>query len=222
MALKVIGTGLPRTGTASLKGALQLLGYQQTYHMDNLLNNPAMVKYWVELFDTGKTDFDVLFDGFTASTDFPGFFAYKALLKKYPESKFILTTRDLDSWYDSIHKTVFQAVTSFFAKETPTDSMRRVEGVFQLLDRYLFGQFFNGTFTDKEKTLSIVKAYLQEVKQNIPDGQMLVYEISEGWEPLCDFLDLPVPDLEFPYKNKREDFNTMIAKMLSGQKMEVK
>jgi len=222
MALKVIGTGLPRTGTASLKGALQLLGYQQTYHMDNLLNNPSQVHYWVELFDTGSTDYDALFEGFAASTDFPGFFAYKALLKQYPDSKFILTTRDPDIWYESIKNTVYQAVTAFFQKDTPTDSMRRVEGVFQLLDRYLFGQFFKGTFLDKEKTLSLVNAYLDEINAIIPADKMLIYEISEGWQPLCDFLELRVPEIEFPYKNKREDFNTMIAKMLSGQKMEVK
>ena len=222
MTLKVIGTGLPRTGTASLKGALQMLGYDKTYHMDNLLNNPAQVVYWEQLFDQGETDYEALFDGFVASTDFPGFFAYRALLRKYPQAKFILTVRDPETWYESINNTVYQAVTAFFQQDEKVIHNSKVTPVFRLLDNHLFKAFFAGTFPDKARTLAIVESYQQEVIDTIPADQLLIYEIADGWDPLCAFLDCPVPDLEFPFKNKRGDFNAMIAKMLSGQKLEVK
>lgn len=91
MALKIIGAGGPRTGTASLKEALERLGFGKCYLMEWLFNHPEQLKYWHELYATGTTDFDSLFDGFTSTVDFPGYINYKAIFKKYPDAKVILS-----------------------------------------------------------------------------------------------------------------------------------
>ena len=106
MSMKVIGVGGPRTGTASLKDALEILGFGRCYHMEWLFNHQEDLKYWHELFNTGKTDFDRLFQGCQSTVDFPGYLNYKALYKQYPEAKFILNDRDPEAWYESAKHTV--------------------------------------------------------------------------------------------------------------------
>jgi hypothetical protein len=106
MSIQIIGAGFPRTGTTTLKQALQILGYNDTYHFKDLIANSEKLRHWQELEDHGKTDFNRLFEGFKATVDFPGYPYYKILMNQYPEAKVILTTRDVDKWYESTSKTI--------------------------------------------------------------------------------------------------------------------
>lgn len=223
MSLKVLGVGAPRTGTSSLKVALQMLGFGGCAHMQELFGNPVKTAQWVEFFETGKVDFDDLFDGYQSSTDFPGCLLYAELTERYPDLKFILTLRDPEEWYESILRTIYAAVP-----HTPEDKeVMRLKGeahpkfksigaALSLVEVYLFQRHYAGEFLDKEATIARYLAFQNELRTRVPAQNMLEFKIGDGWEPLCQFLGVPVPDEPFPFKNKRKDFQEQIGKMVSG------
>jgi len=222
MALKVIGAGGPRTGTASLKDALEILGFGKCYHMEYLFNHPEQVKYWHELFDTGTVDFNAMFEGFQSTVDFPGYLNYKALFNKYPDAKVILNDRDPEEWYDSAINTVHAATPqtlgqklNLMKKMLLSSRFRKIAKSFMLVEKNLWKKHYHGQFKDKELALQIYKDFNEDIKSSIPEDQLLVYQIKDGWAPLCDFLNVPVPDAAFPYKNKRKEFKEQIAQMMN-------
>lgn len=230
MALKVIGAGGPRTGTASLKVALETLGFGKCYHMEWLFNHPDQLPYWHELFDTGSTDFDALFDGFQSTVDFPGYQHYPILLEKYPDAKVILTERDPEEWYESIKHTVHAAIPRTLPQKLDmmkrmlfSSRFRKLAQCFKLVGKYLWKEHYHDNFHDKEATLKIYTEFNEEVKRAVPKEQLLIYNVSEGWGPLCEFLKVPVPDEPFAHKNKREDFKEKISQLKkTGGKLELK
>ena len=175
--------------------------FAKAYHFKDLIADPSKLKYWQEIEDTGHTDFEHLFDGCKASVDFPGYPYYKLLLEKYPEAKVVLTLRDFDSWYESNFNTIWQV--------PPTNDCLAF-----MRDTYLIKQFDN-KFESKDKAMKMFHAHNNEVINFVPKEQLLVYEVKNGWEPLCSFLDLPVPKESFPHLNKKEHFPAMLEKMLS-------
>jgi len=200
MSLKIIGAGFPRTGTTSLKMSLEMLGFDKAYHFKDLIAKPEKLKYWLSLENTGTTDYDQLFEGYQASVDFPGYPYYKLLMKQYPDAKVILTLRDFDSWYTSNLNTIWQVKPT----NACLDYMRNT---------YLI-KHFDGHFDSKEKAEQVYHAHNNEVIAHVPKEQLLVYEVKDGWEPLCSFLDCPLPDEAMPHLNKKEDFTKMLGKML--------
>ncbi|HKK76320.1 MAG TPA: sulfotransferase [Saprospiraceae bacterium] len=230
MAIKVIGAGLPRTGTASLKSALEILGYNECQHMETLFNNPHLVDYWVELFKTGTTDFDALFDGFKSTTDFPGALLYKELLGKYPDAKVILGVRDPEEWYESASRTVYAFTPKTFKqklkllpKKLKSQRFRNIAKTLRMVEVYLWKDFFEGEFPDKAKTIARFKAFEEEVREHVPSEQLLEYQLGSGWKPLCDFLDVPVPKDAYPHRNQRDKFIAQLSKMMSsGGQLKIK
>lgn len=221
MAIKVIGVGLPRTGTASLKVALDVLGFDRCYHMEGVFNKPEDVKYWHEIYENGTTDYDTLFEGFQSSVDFPGCLVYKNLLEKYPDAKLVLTSRDAEDWYESAANTVhsvtpqtFPQKWAMFKKMIRSARFRKLAKCFRLVEKYLWKGLFEGKFKDRAFTIAKYNAYIGEIRAAVPTEQLLEFSIADGWEPLCKFLDVPVPDQPFPHKNKRKDFQEQLGKML--------
>jgi hypothetical protein len=230
MSLKILGVGAPRTGTSSLKVALEMLGFGQCAHMQELFANPVKTAQWVELFETGQVDFDDLFAGYQSSTDFPGCLLYKELGDRYPGMKFILTDRDPEAWYESLLRTIYAAVPkSPEAKEEmrlkgeTSPKFKSIGKALEFVNVYLLQRHYGGEFLDKEKTIARYLAFQNEVRTSVPAQNLLDFNISEGWPPLCQFLDVPVPDQPFPFKNKRKDFQEQIGKMVNtGGKLTIK
>jgi hypothetical protein len=230
MALKVIGAGGPRTGTASLKTALETLGFGECSHMEGLFNNPHLVDYWVEFFETGKTDFNALFDGFQSTSDFPGYLLYKEMLELYPDAKVILNDRDPEEWYESFAKTVNTFVPQTFSqkfkiwkKGIGNPRFQNIAKTLRLVEVYLLKRHYKGQFLNKAQTLKIYRDFNDEIRRTVPAGQLLEYHISQGWEPLCEFLEVPVPDAPFPHRNARNQFIAQLSKMLdTGGKLKLK
>lgn len=224
MSIKIIGAGFPRTGTMSLKKALESLGYSKTYHYKDLLATPQKLKYWKEIDKKGSTDWCSLFESFQASVDFPGYPHYLLLKKKYPHAKVILSTRPFEDWYQSTFQTIWKrkvdaelnrekrvaddvkAMGHHYTKEDCVDYVRQ---------NYLHDQF-NGCFHIKEQAEKVFYRHHQEVKKSIPNNDLLIYNVAEGWKPLCQFLNLPIPDITFPHLNKKEDFHSMVNAMLDN------
>ena len=229
MAIKIIGAGFPRTGTTTLKNALETLGFMETYHFKDLFANPEKVKYWQQLEKTGQTDFDTLFEGYQASVDFPGYPYYKILMKKYPEAKVILTKRDFEAWYLSTHKTIYQVkprtvvnkigrMLNYCVDRKFRNKIRCINFVQQ---RYI-GKQFDGKFTSKAEAEKVFFQHLKEVESFVPKEKLLVFDVREGWEPLCRFLDVPIPAEAFPHLNKKEQFPTMLNIMIDGMPKQAK
>ena len=221
MSLKVIGAGGPRTGTASLHDALEILGFGNCYHMQHLFNNPDDIKYWVELFETGTTDFESMLDGFQSTVDIPGYLHYKKFLELYPDAKVVLSNRDPEEWYESAINTVY-AVTpqtigqklGMLKKMILSKRFRKISKAFMLVEKYLWKGHYQGKFKDKEHTLNIYRNFNQEVIDSVPADQLLLFDPKDGWEPLCNFLEVPVPNVPYPFKNKRKEFKEQIREMM--------
>lgn len=224
MSIKVIGAGFPRTGTSSLKVALQTLGFDECYHMKNLLIDPYKLPLWNELESTGKTDYDKLFDGFQAIVDIPGYLYYKQLMEQYPEAKVILSTRPFEKWYPSINSTLVKAVypsiglkLKIIRKALGRPAVFQSKKCVDMVKRTFFENHFEKKFSDKQKAESIFNEHIESVKAHVPKENLLIYQPGDGWEPLCDFLNIAVPAEPYPHLNKRENFQDMMGHLLDGQ-----
>ena len=214
MSIKVIGAGYGRTGTNSLKNALEKLGFGKCYHMEELLRNPAGVKHWKNAFNKTEVDWNALFSGYRSGVDFPLCMYYLELAEYYPDSKVILSIRDAESWYDSVFSTIFSFDPGLVVKLKiflfmPFSAIaRNLFKVILLNNKSIWVKLFEGKFKDREYAIRNYNAHIEAVKKNIPPERLLVYEVKEGWEPLSKFLDKDVPSSPFPHTNVKEDFHT--------------
>lgn len=210
--IKIIGAGLGRTGTKSLQEALIQLGFNKCYHMGELFLNPHGVQYWKEASRKGDTEWNDLFAGYQAIVDFPGAMFYKELVTQYPDAKIILTERDPETWYESAKRTVYVFKPSLKSMlrllvNAPFNSVaRNIIRVGKFNEKAIWGDFFEGKFEDKEFAISKFVAHNEEVKKSIPSDKLLVFQSAQGWGPICDFLNLPIPEMPYPTSNSRQSF----------------
>lgn len=219
MPLKVIGAGWGRTGTESLKIALEQLGFTRCYHGFDLFNDGRKLKYWKQLHAEGKTDFDALFDGYQAAVDFPAAHYYRELMKQYPDAKIILTVRDADKWYNSAANTIFKepepvkfTILKWMGKLST--KLSYIPQIYYHIQTFLFKEAFQDKMKDKVAMMAMFNAWSEEVKRTVPAEKLLVYEVQQGWEPLCAFLNIPVPSTPFPRTNSKESFQKRIEKAI--------
>jgi hypothetical protein len=200
MALEVIGAGWGRTGTASLKLALELLGLDPCYHMLEVIRNPAFVPLWMEV-AAGRPDWNGIFEGYRATVDFPACLHWRALLSQWPDAKVLLSVRPSDIWFESTQETIFSERLREGSRDTPFGAM--IEAV---LHRPL-----GGRMDDRAALIAAYERHNAEVIAEVPPEKLLVFDVAEGWGPLSAFLDRPVPDAPFPRVNSREEFLSMLA-----------
>ena len=195
MPLKVIGAGFGRTGTLSLKLALEQLGFGPCYHMMEVLKNPQAAGWWEAVADGGPADWEKIFQGYNATVDWPNATFYKALADAYPDAKVILTVRDAEDWYASVQATIFKPDID---PDTANPFQRMVgKVVYDLFDRRM---------RDKDHLISVYERHNAEVQAVIAPERLLVYHVSQGWGPLCEFLGVAIPAEPMPKVNSREDF----------------
>ncbi|HEX9923908.1 MAG TPA: sulfotransferase [Anaerolineae bacterium] len=199
--VKVIGSGFGRTGTLSMKAALEKLGLGPCYHMEELLKRPAHIRAWHDLAHGKPVDWQTLFRGFQATVDFPASIVYKELMAAFPEAKVIHTIRDPERWYDSTYETIYQAERVF-----PRWLQIVVKSIGRFVDmqeRLIWQHLFEGSFENRQRAIEIFEQYTADVKRMVPADRLLIFQAKEGWEPLCRFLEVPVPDTPFPHANDR-------------------
>jgi hypothetical protein len=220
MTLEVIGAGFGRTGTASLKGALEELGFGPCYHMSELIKHPEHVPLWEAAGREEPVDWEEIFYGYKATTDWPGGAFYEELMERYPEAKVILTVRDPESWYESARSTIYgmQRVASssplFSLAATFVPRIRSIRRAVLMVTGLAFADMFDGRFEDREYAIGVFERWNEEVQERVPAERLLVYEVKEGWGPLCAFLGVEAPeDKPFPYLNDAEVFRGRIRRM---------
>jgi len=201
VALEVIGAGYGRNGTLSMKLALEQLGFGPCYHMIEVFERPEHSALWHD-FARGRTvDFEALFDGFRATVDWPACNAWRELAERYPQARVILSERDPAAWYRSVMNTIYQGSQQSLASDDP---LRRAHG--EMVFALIWDGIFDGRMDDEAHVIACYEAHNARVKAEIPAERLLVYQVGSGWEPLCDFLDVPVPDMPYPSVNSTEDF----------------
>ncbi|KRA83807.1 sulfotransferase family protein [Altererythrobacter sp. Root672] len=199
MALKVIGAGLGRTATFSLKFALEHLGFGPCYHMSEVFaGGRRNVPLWLDVIE-GRPDWDAVFDGFESTTDYPACTYWRELAEHYPEAKVVLSVRDADSWFDSVTETIFSQGMQASLAGSPLETM--MQGV-------VFDRFKGGDILDREFMTDWFVRRNQAVCDALPPERLLVFSPKEGWEPLCTFLDVPVPYGPFPRVNSRDELTS--------------
>ncbi len=207
--MQVIGAGFGRTGTLSLKRALEDLGFGPAYHMQEAMQRPAHVRQWLDYAETGTADWDELFAKFSSGVDYPVCCVWEELVSHYPDSKVVLTVRDPQRWWQSTMSTVYGFRTAFapwFLRAVPTAG-RFVD----MVERLVWTGLFDGRFDDRDHAIGVFNRHNEHVRATCPPERLLVFEVADGWEPLCEFLDVPVPDKPFPHLNDTAETRRIVT-----------
>jgi hypothetical protein len=202
--MRVIGVGFGRTGTASLRSALDLLGFGPCYHMADVLGRPERVRAWHAAAQGPVADWSELFDGYAATTDWPGSAFWRELVAAYPAAKAILTVRDPQRWYDSMERTVLETWRRRRAAPDAVPPAMREFG--PMIEAVINQRVFAGRAEDREYAVRAFERHVEDVRATVPADRLLVFEVAQGWAPLCEFLDVPVPDAPFPRENDSAAF----------------
>ncbi len=208
MSLKVIGAGFGRTGTASLKNALELIGYGPCYHMTEVFGHPEHIPLWERVIQGDLNRLETILADYVSSCDWPACTFYEALIATNPDAKVILTVRDPEKWYESVRTTIYASSTRPRG-DAPVDPVRTAQG--RMVGQLIWQGEFRGRFEDKAYAIDVFNGHNEAVKQTVPADKLLVFDVKQGWEPLCAFLGAPVPDEPFPRVNDRDSFLAMVS-----------
>ena len=215
MSLFVIGAGLSRTGTTTLRKVIEDLGFGPCYNSTELFIRPRGIEFWEALEQEKEVDFKAFFSDYNSIIGFPGYLFHQELKARYPEAKIILSYRDPEEWYEDISGTVFESESSHvnmhYAQEARSidpylgDCIERIHA---LQVRMLEKGYFEGRFSDKDFAVKRYTEWNEEIKAMYDEDDLLVYQVTEGWKPVCDFLGVPVPEEEpFPHLNHPDNFH---------------
>lgn len=197
--MHVIGLGLGRTGTYSLKLALNRLGVGPCHHMDEVLAHmPAQVPLWAAAAD-GRGDWAAIYHGYRSAVDWPTAGFCRELVAAYPSAKFVLTVRSPESWADSFSETIYKLLAT--RDQLPPPMQDWVAMATKVIARTGFPDGL-----DRPGLIAAFNAHNEAVQAAVPVDQLLIYQVKEGWGPLCAHLGLPVPAEPFPRTNDRGEF----------------
>ena len=202
MSLQIIGPGLGRTGTRSLKAALELLGFDPCHHMQTLFADPAQLAFWKTLAAGGTVDWHEVFAGYRSQIDWPGAHVWPELLQAFPEARVVFSTRPAEAWWTSYARTVGKLRRLY-----PT--LPVAPAVAETLDTMKLVMLRRGIdpeMRDRDGAIAAFHRQLAEVRAAVPPARLLVFAVGDGWTPLCDFLGVPVPATPFPRLNDGGDF----------------
>ncbi len=201
--LKIIGAGFGRTGTLTMKAALEELGFGPCYHMyDWFEHHRNHTPQWDAAIRGEIVNWKELFKGYQATTDWPACTFYQDLMKTYPDAKVLLTVRDPEKWYQSANNTIYRGLNSAFLLLMLRIFRPKTYRIMRLIEKIILKETFKGNFADKQQTIEIFNRHIEEVQKYVPPERLLVFNVKEGWAPLCAFLGVEVPkDKPFPHLN---------------------
>ncbi len=196
MPLKIVGSGLGRTGTKSMQTALNMLGFGPCHHMVEVFAHPESMQLWIDAAE-GRPDWDLIFKDYQSMVDYPGAAYWKQIADHFPQAKVLHTVRDPDKWWESTQATIFNP-----------EGMARRRGTSSVAERF-FGSFMGplaAHLDDRAYMTDYFRKHTEAVKAAIAPERLLIYEVGEGWDRLCKFLGVPVPAEPYPSENSREEF----------------
>lgn len=203
MSLKVIGTGFGRTGTDSMRTALNILGFGPTHHMFEILEHPKQRDMWRALAQGAAPDWEALFEGYNSCIDWPSAYYWRELIHVYPDAKVLLTWRTPESWWTSFENTILLKV-------------RETEDPGSLGRKLIAEMTFGGRIGDRDHAIATYEANVAEVMATVPADRLLVHKLGDGWGPLCAHLGVPVPAEDYPNRNTKSNFAENVLKSTQG------
>lgn len=204
MPLKVVGSGLGRTGTKSMQTALAMLGFGPCHHMVEVFMHPESMALWVDAAE-GRPDWDLIFKDYQSAVDYPTAAYWRQIADHFPDAKVLHTVRDPDQWFESTQATIFSPANRAMTAGSSDD---------------IRAKFFNGFMgplrdhlDDRAYMTDHFRRHTEAVKATIAPERLLIYEVGEGWDRLCAFLGVPVPAEPYPSENSRQEFIGRTAAM---------
>jgi uncharacterized protein YndB with AHSA1/START domain len=191
MTLEVIGTGYGRTGTDSMREALNILGFGPCHHMFEVTDNPVMKARWRAFMQEGNADWTSLFEGYRSCVDWPSAHYWRDLVEVYPQARVVLTWRDPDSWWTSFESTILRFVQS--TEDRASVAVKVIE------------KAFGDQAADRGQMMAAYEAHVSDVIATVPEDRLLVHRLGDGWEPLCAHLGVGVPSVPYPSRNATAD-----------------
>lgn len=222
MALRVIGAGMGRTGTLSLKLALEMLGFGPCHHMTELIADPRTAPQWLDVWRGKDPDWQAIYAGYHSAVDFPTYRHFDTLAARWPDARVVLTVRDPEKWWQSTYETIYRTEPSIGQKlklalrALTSSQARQLLRLMPATGPVLWRGDFEGRFEDKAFAIEKFLAHNERVRAVIAPERLLEMDITEGWAPLCAFLGVPVPDVPFPRANDRASFARMVEGGLTG------
>ena len=202
MSLMVIGSGFGRTGTKSLKAALEQLGFGPCHHMHEVVQHPEQVAHWQAIAAGRPVDWNEVFAGYRSQVDWPGAHVWRELAAAFPQAKVVHSVRPDELWWKSFAPTIAKLVGTYRNMPLPPHVRNILDAWYELAGEGTFG----GKVDDKATALAAFRRRTEEVRAALPPERLLVFDVAEGWGPLCRFLGVPKPDAPFPHHNLRADF----------------
>lgn len=199
MGLKIVGSGLGRTGTMSLKLALEQIGFGPCHHMVEVFGHPDSMPLWVAA-GRGEADWDAIFKDYVSAVDYPTGGYWREIAAHYPDAKVIHTERDPDQWFDSTQATIF--APGSFADNPP-------EPIREFFESFLGD--IRGSIHDRAIMTDFFRKNSAAVRAEIAPERLLILQVGEGWPRLCEFLGVPVPETPYPSENSSADFQARVA-----------
>jgi Sulfotransferase domain len=209
--MQVIGAGFGRTGTMSLKGALEQLGFGPSFHMIDVARQPELLPGWQAAVDGEDVDWRQLLDGWGSTVDWPACTFWEQIWRQFPDAKVLLSVRDPEAWYASCQKSIHASAQAAVKGELEGGSVDVSPAAMKMINGLIWNGTFEGRFDDKDFAIDVFNRHNEDVKSKVPADKLLVYEIGEGWDPLCEFLDVPVPDAPMPHLNDATSFRAMVG-----------
>lgn len=202
---------MPRTATLTQKVALEMLGLGPCYHMVDVIADLEQAKLWDRALD-GEAPWPEIFDGYNSTVDWPGGYFYRELMDFYPEAKVLLSVRDPDGWERSMRQTVWAVRHGESLLRLLSSAQAHVNpqwrGFLGMIDRLIWegkGTFAGG-HDEPAQLIDAMLRHNEQVQRDVPAERLLVWDVAEGWGPLCEFLALPVPEVDLPHANDRTEF----------------
>jgi hypothetical protein len=193
MGLRIIGAGLGRTGTTSLKIALEELLSGRCYHMFEVRERADDPGVWGDAYEGKPPPWEAFFEGYVAAVDWPSAPFWRELSEVYPDAPILLSVRDADSWWKSVSNTIFVALATYFAPDAPDDGWTR-------MGRGMMTSFTPG-WQDESAAKAAFLAYNDRVRATAPAGRLVEWSPADGWDPICAALGVAAPDRPFPHEN---------------------
>ena len=216
MSLQIIGAGFGRTGTSSLKVALEQLGFTPCYHMLELTVRPEHCALWLAADRGERIHWDTIFAGYMAAVDWPACVFWRELLVEYPEARVILTVRDAASWYASFRETILAR-----AESLPPVTSPAIHALYDLSKELILRRTFRGAAGDERRAIEALEAHNAEVIAAVEPQRLLIYDVADGWAPLCAFLGLAVPAESFPHLLPRTEFSAELRSRTAGPRRKI-
>lgn len=199
--MQLVGAAFGRTGTKSLKAALEMLGLAPCHHMFEVRENAGQLPYWQRAARGEKMDWAEVFREYKACVDWPSARYWREIAATFPDAKVLLTVRDPDAWFDSVQRTILPLMRDHENLDSEI-RRQRMAMAYEVIVR----QTFDERMDDRPHATRIYRDFMNDVRRTVEPDRLIIYETGSGWTPLCEGLGLAVPDAPFPKTNTTEEF----------------